>query len=249
MGEIPDRSNPCSRVRPFKEHKRERILKASELAALGEALRKAETEGLPIEPERWKKGATKAHKMADPESPSAVGAIRMVLLTGARRGEILNLKWSEVDFEAGCLRLEDSKTGEKLIPLGAAAVEILKQARTRGESSKWVFPGLTPDRPWHDIKGPWRRVRAAAGLPDLRMHDLRHVFAGTAAGETRYGLQVLGSVLGHTRAETTMRYANIADDPRWALAEEVSAILEARLEGKPPAEVLQHPANRRAAER
>lgn len=238
MGEIPERSNPCSRVRPFREHKRERILKSSELAALGQALRRAETEGLPVEPERWKKGATKPHKICEPESPSAIDAIRVILLTGARRGEILNLKWSEVDFEGGCLRLEDSKTGEKVIPLGGAALAILKGAAERGESSKWVFPGRTPDRPWKDLKGPWHRVRAAAGLPNLRMHDLRHVFAGTAAGNTRYGLQVLGAVLGHRQAGTTMRYANVADDPRWALAEEVSAILTAKLEGEEPAEVV-----------
>ena len=227
VGELPEGSSPARGVKVFRERKRERLLTAEELARLGDALRRAETEGLPIEPERWKKGATGPHKTLPPEAPSALRAVRLILLTGARRGEILNLRWREVDFEAGVLRLEDSKTGAKVVPLGAPALAVLEAARREREFNEWVFPGPL-GRPYRDLHGPWRRIRAAAGLPDLRMHDLRHVFGSTAA-IAGYGLTVVGAVLGHHRAETTLRYSHVANDPRKALADDVAGRLAAAL--------------------
>lgn len=186
-----DEINPCRFVERFKENKRERYLSADELARLGAVLAKAEAEGK--------------------ESPSALNAIRLMLLTGARMGEALGLRWDYVDWERSCLRLPDSKTGPKTIPLGTSALELL-QSRPRHPGNPHVFPGLHLGDHLKDLFGPWKRIRERAGLAGVRLHDLRHTWAsmGAASG---LSLPLIGAVLGHSEPSTTQRYSHLANDP------------------------------------
>ncbi len=172
-GERPPGSNPCRYVEKFGESKRERFLSADELARLADALEG--TEGK--------------------EPPSAIAAIRLLILTGCRLSEILSLRWEWIHFERGCLILPDSKTGAKTVPLGAPALRALAEL-PRQEGSPYVLPAERGDGHFVGIRKPWQRVRGAAGLEDLRIHDLRHSFASIAVsgGDSLY---LVGKVLGH----------------------------------------------------
>lgn len=183
--------NPCRHVERFRENKRERYLSAEELARLGAVLVQAEAQGC--------------------ESPHTVAAIRLLLLTGARLGEVLGLRWEWVDLERGCIFLPDSKTGRKTIPLGGHALEILA-GLPRAAGNPHVLPGLKLGTHLQDLNGPWRRIRAAADLEGVRLHDLRHTWAslGAASG---LSLPLIGAVLGHTEPSTTQRYSHLANDP------------------------------------
>ena len=198
-GQRPSGSNPCFRVKRYKENKRKRYLSGEEFARLAEALNKGEEKGT--------------------ESPFTVGAIRMLIFTGMRLGEVLGLKWDYVDFEGARLNLPESKTGAKSLPLTEPALRLLA-GMPRLEGNEYVFCGAKPGRPLVNLNKAWRRIRARAGIPDVRMHDLRHSYAsiGAAAG---LGLPMIGSLLGHTQAATTQRYAHLADDPQRAAAEEI----------------------------
>jgi integrase len=144
--------NPCSAVARYKPGKSERFLLAAEQVRLGEALATAEQSGT---------------------NPNAIAVIRVLALTGARAGEILSLRWSEVDFERQCLRLSDSKTGAKVIPLGSAAIRVIAEQERLAD---YVFPG-THGGPLGSVGKIWRGVRDSAGLEGTRLHDLRHSFA------------------------------------------------------------------------
>lgn len=205
----PDGSNPCRGVERFPERPRQRFLSGGEVARLGEALREAEEKGT-------------AH-------PSGILALRLLLLTGARCGEILSLKWSEVDFKRRYLHLSDSKTGEKSIPLNAPALEVLSNA-PRIEGNPYVCSG---DRPGSHLVGLpkiWYRIRARAGLEGVRIHDLRHTYAAFGAGGG-LSLPLIGSLLGHSQPQTTARYAHLGADPRHEAAERIGGELAANLNG------------------
>jgi integrase len=133
------------------------------------------------------------------------------LLTGGRRGEVLRLQWQHVDFEQRCLRLPDSKTGAKVVYLNPPALEALAKLH-RVEGNPYVFPGKTERAPLGGIDKVWFRVRAAAGLQGVRLHDLRHSFAsmGVAGG---LSLPIIGALLGHKHPATTGRYAHLSADP------------------------------------
>ena len=182
--------NPTRGVRRFKDRKRERFLSGAELAKLGSALAEMEKEGT---------------------NPNGLNVIRLLTLTGARRGEIEALSWNEVDVERGLVRLIDSKTGAKAFPLAPAAVSLLK-ALKKTRHSDWVFPASRGHGHFAGTGKIWNEVRRRAALEDVRLHDLRHTFAsfGASAG---YGLPVIGAILGHSQAATTARYAHLADDP------------------------------------
>ena len=137
------------------------------------------------------------------------GAIRLLLFTGCRLREILDLEWKEVDLERGLLLLADSKTGRKAVVLNGAAIAVLSALRPTGSC---VVPGTSGDRSRHDLKRPWEHIRAAAALDDVRLHDLRHTHASTGAS-AGFGLPIIGRLLGHASPMTTQRYAHLADDP------------------------------------
>lgn len=133
------------------------------------------------------------------------------MLTGARLSEIRALRWDEVDVERRVLRLRDSKTGEKTIHLSEAAIQILN-ALPRLPNNPHVICGNRKGACLVNLQKPWRRIRAMAGLPEVRIHDLRHSFASVAAAQG-LSLPVIGALLGHSQPATTARYAHLASDP------------------------------------
>ena len=214
-GYRPDGSNPCRHVQKYKEQRRERFLSPLELARLGEALAKAEID--------------------ETTSPFVIATLRLLVLTGARLSEILTLKWSHVEFNNALLRLRDSKTGQKVIYLNAPALQILTDL-PRLESNPHVICGRREGAYLVNLNRPWRRIRKAAGLDDVRIHDLRHSFASVAAGSGQ-SLPVIGALLGHTQPQTTARYAHLAADPLRAASDAVGGKIAASLKGNDGAEV------------
>jgi integrase len=156
-------------------------------------------------------------------------AVRLLALTGARRSEIQNLRWREVDLERGLLVLPDSKTGAKLIHLGPPAVEILEKL-PRLNANEFVIAGGKEGTCYQGLNAVWEDVREAAGLPDVRLHDLRHIYASVGAGAS-FGLPIIGKLLGHTQAQTTARYAHLADDPLRKASNTIGATIAAALGG------------------
>ena len=203
----PDGSNPRKHIRKYPEEKRERFLSAAELRRIGEVLREMESERV--------------------ELSSAILAARLLILTGCRLGEIMNLKWDYIDFDERALRLPDSKTGKKIVHLGTPAVEYLHDAQ-RIDGNPWVITGTLPGKSLSDLQPFWQRVRARAGLKDVRIHDLRHTFASTAVASGQ-GLPMIGKLLGHTQVQTTARYAHLAAEPVKMAADAVAQNLRQSL--------------------
>ena len=134
-----------------------------------------------------------------------------------------------MDLERGLLNLADSKTGAKTVYLNAAARELLS-VLPRLEGNPFVVPGERKGRHLVNLEKPWRRVRANANLPDLRLHDLRHSFASIGAG-AGLGLPVIGALLGHAQPATTARYAHLASDPLQQAADLIGQRLAAAMNG------------------
>lgn len=199
----PDGSNPRKHIKKYAEEKRERFLSPAELKRVGEVLRDMESEGI--------------------EMRSAIAASRLLILTGCRLGEIMTLKWEHVDLPAKALRLPDSKTGAKVVHLGQPAIVVLEKI-VKVEKNPWVIVGTLPGARLTDLQPFWQRVRARAGLKDVRIHDLRHTFASIAVA-SGHGLPMIGKLLGHTQVQTTARYAHLADDPVKIAADLVSGEL------------------------
>jgi len=150
----------------------------------------------------------------------AAPILRLLLLTGARRGEIEALNWSEVDFNLGMLCKTTGETGAKMIPLAQVAIETLEnQRRWLDRNCPWVFPAYRGEGHFDGLNKEWRRIRKLAGIEDVRIHDLRHTFVcvcvcvcvcvGVGSG---IGLPLIGEILGHRQASTMQRYAHLADD-------------------------------------
>lgn len=195
----PKGSNPCRGVDKFRVNHRQRFLSEDEFRRLGAvltALDEEQEEGLYV-----------------------VAAIRLLLLTGARLSEILTLQWSYVDLQRKLLLLPDSKTGQKSIRLNDAAIDVLKHL-PQVKGNPYVLPGRREGEHLVNLQKPWRRIRKAAGLEDVRIHDLRHSFASVAAASGA-SLQMIGKLLGHTNPQTTARYAHLADQPTQNLNDEV----------------------------
>ena len=201
-GLVPEGSNPCRSVEKFAERSRERFLTDAEFARLGRVLDDSIAAG---------RG-----------SPAAVAAIRLLMLTGCRKSEILTLRWTGVDLGAGELNLADAKSGPRAVQLPPTAVQLLTTLPRR-KDSPWVFPGNDRHGRFgaEGLDHVWRTVRARAGLEDVRLHDLRHSFASRALalGET---LPVIGKLLGHSDIETTARYAHLARDSIHEAAERIA---------------------------
>ena len=177
----PPGKNPCRFVRRYKvQAQHERFLTAEELGRLGRAL-----------------DAAPAERLA---SRHGAAAVRLLVLTGCRRNEILGLRWEDVGFEAGELRLRDTKTGARVVPLTPAAVEVLEDL-PRVAGNPWVFPGKKRGTHQRNINDSWDRIRKRAGLDGVRLHDLRHSFASRALamGES---LSMIAKLLGHTQVQT-----------------------------------------------
>jgi integrase len=209
-----DGSNPCRHVKKYHEHKRERYLTTLELQRLGTALTNAQAQ--------------------QTESPFVTAAIGLLVLTGARLSEILTLRWDYVDLAGAVLRLPFSKTGAKLVYLNDAAIRLL-QTMPRMAGNPYVIAGNKAGSRLINLQKPWRRLRALAGLNDVRIHDLRHSYASVAAG-AGMSLPIIGKLLGHTQPATTQRYAHLAPDPVHAasnqIGDRIAAAMKIRRSGQ-----------------
>ena len=195
-----DKGNPCRHVRKYKEEKRERFLSDEEFRRLGEVVNEMEATG-----------SVTVYEAA---------AIRLLMLTGCRKNEIVKLKWKDVDINAGEIRIPDGKTGARLVPLSPAAAEVLS-GLPRKAKQPWVILGIRSGRHLGDLQPAWERIRECAGLDDVRIHDLRHSFASRALalGES---LPMIGKLLGHTQVQTTARYAHLQRDSIKASASRIA---------------------------
>src|SRR5208283_5991191 len=210
-----------------------------EFARLGAALEEGETIGLSYSVDETKRGAKHAPKAKNRRvklDPFAIAAIRLLILTGARLREILDARWSQVDFERGILFLADSKTGRKPVYLSAAAQAVLASL-PRIEGNPHIIAGAKDGAPRVDLKKPWAAVKRAAGLEGVRLHDLRHSFASVGAGASM-GLPIIGKLLGHSQAATTARYAHLDADPLRRAVDTIGATISAAMDGKKGALIL-----------
>lgn len=180
--------NPAAKVEPFREKKRDRWVRPEELPRLMEAV-------------------------AEEENPYIRAAVKLYLLTGLRKSELLGLRWQDVELSGDRpeLRLRDTKAGRPhTVPLSPVAVEILRDL-PRMLHNPHVFPGHRKGQPLVNISKPWRAIRERAGMKDVRLHDLRRT-VGSWLATSGASLPLIGSVLNHTNASTTQIYAHLADD-------------------------------------
>ena len=223
--------NPVRGIEREPEERRERYLTPAEIARLGVAL------------------------AAHPERASA-NAVRLLLLTGARRGEVLSATWSQFDLVAGVWVKPAASTKQgKLhrVPLSAPAITLLMEMRREADAhaamlrpgaqpNPYLFPGMA-GKPLQEVKRFWAAVTKAADLENVRIHDLRHTYASILAS-AGLSLPIIGALLGHTQAATTHRYSHLMDDPLRAATERVGAIVGGV--DRPGAEVLPLPTTRRS---
>jgi integrase len=209
--------NPTKGIDRYPEHRQHKHLSELDLARLSKALTAGEA--------RW---------------PGAVAAIRLLMMTGCRLSEVTELRWGDVDLVAGFIHFADTKTGARTMPINEAAAAIIR-AQPRIEGCDLVFPSPRRKegeswRPYCDLDFAWKPIRKAAGLAPsgkrtgdgCRLHDLRHLFAEQAA-TGGMSIQMIGRLLGHRTILTTMRYAQLADDPARKASEAVAARINAAL--------------------
>ena len=205
-GMAPEDCDPCRSIPMNPKRSRERFLTDAEFTRLGQVLDEVSGKGSRV-------------------SAGAVATIRLLMLTGCRRNEILTLRWEHVDLDAAEIHLADGKTGARTVHLSPSAARVL-EALPRKPGNPWVIPGNKPGRHMTDIDGAWETIRARAGLHDVRIHDILHSFASRALalGE---GLPIIGRLLGHRRVETTARYAHLARDSIRESAERIAISIAA----------------------
>jgi len=202
-------SNPSTQIERYKEKRRMRFLDKEELVRLWNTLESAEEKGM--------------------TSVYAVTAYKLLILTGCRLGEIRTLKWSYI--RGNRVEFPDTKTGYKRVPLNADAIKVLRQT-PRLSDNEYVICGDKPGQPIINLQKSWRRIRAASGLDDVRIHDLRHTFASHAVmGGTP--LVIVSKLLGHSQISTTMRYAHLADEELAKASEGISDLLRPNRNEKP----------------
>jgi len=195
--------NPVRGVKRTKDRKRTRFLNQQEFMRLGAALIRAENEDV---------------------NSNAINAIKLLILTGCRKSEILSLKWDYVDFENNVLRLPDSKTNEKIVPIGTPVVTLLEELKEES-SSKFVLPDATSKQHFVGLQKEWNRIRCWAGIEDVRIHDLRRTF-GSAAASNRESLIIIGKILGHADPRTTQIYAHLTDESLQTAVDDTSMLIE-----------------------
>jgi integrase len=205
--------NPAKGIERNQETPRQRYLTGAELARLTAALDELKDQG-------------------------AANAVRLLLLTGARRGELLAARWTDINLDAGVWIKPGATTKQRTthrVPLSEAACQLLAGMKAQaGAGAEWLFPpprGCTPHR--IDLDDAWKVLREAAGIADVRQHDLRHTYASILAS-SGLSLPIIGQLLGHTKAQTTLRYAHLLDDPLRAATERAAAVIT----GKPAAAVV-----------
>ena len=209
----PEGRSPCRAVRKYKLRLRNRHLSRDEYRRLGQALRDGEAEGWIPAP--------------------AAAALRLLILTGCRRDEILTLRWDDVDRSARELRLRDSKSGPCMVAL-TPAVETVLDGIERRRGNPWVIVGEGPGGRLMTLKSVWRRVKLRAGLKDVRLHDLRHSYATRALAMGK-SLTMIGKLLNHAQMQSTARYAHVLVEAEKAAAARVGDRIAAHVAGRRPA--------------
>ncbi len=200
--------NPAHGLRKNPEHKRTRYLSEAELARLLTVL-------------------------DEHENRRSANVIRLLLLTGARRGEAMSATWDQFDLDAGIWVKPSAHTKQKKehrVPLSEPSISLLKSIKAGGSPSAYVFPGMAQDAPLVEIRRFWNSVCTKAGLEDCRIHDLRHTYASILAS-AGLSLPVIGALLGHTQPNTTARYAHLFDDPLREATQTVGNVLNAAVSG------------------
>ena len=237
----PDGSNPCRRIERYPESERERFLSAEELSRLGTTLRLAESDGLPWtinEAGPKSKHLPKVENRRTLYSRVTTAAIQLLLFTGCRLSEVLNLEWERVNFDDGTIALSETKSDRMgnairhVVAMNAPARKILKSL-PGPKYSPWVLPSRNdPTRPLSKtaIEGAWQRIRTAADISDVRLHDLRHT-VGTYAGQSGANAFLVRDLLRHKNLSMTGRYVNRAADPLRTLTDQVGRRIAAGLEG------------------
>jgi integrase len=199
--------NPCRGIEKNHEAKRKRYLSGDELARLIKALA--------VHPDK-----------------RAANIIRLLMLTGARRGEVLAMRWADIDVGNGTWTKPASTTKQKadhVVPLSAPARQLLAEIQAQAGKrplGEYVFPSGSDSGHVVDIKRAWRTLCEGAGITGLRIHDLRHSFASQLASGGA-SLPLIGALLGHSNPTTTARYTHLFDDPQRAAVERIGAVIGA----------------------
>jgi hypothetical protein len=194
--EAVDHANPNHKIRLFKMKTRERFLTPEERRHVEETLLR----GLQIPPGR------KGHL-----DRMGVWALQLLSLTGLRRDEILTLTWPMVDWQHGCLNLPDTKTGQRNVPVPSQVMTLLKRIHDHtGNRKDGLVVRSRTGRKLSGLNLTWKNIREAVGIPDVRLHDLRHSFASDAL-MGGVPLAIVGEMLGHRQPSTTKRYAHLAN--------------------------------------
>jgi integrase len=206
-----EHTNPVRGLRRYAEKARTRFYSDAELQALGAVLDRVEREGS--------------------MRPGIIGAIRFLALSGLRLGEALALKWQDVDLDRAALFLPDAKAGARIHPVGAIAVALLAESRPEIAVGYVFHAGDGRPLSRNTVESAWRRLRAAAGLHDARIHDLRHSVS-TYAGQTGANAFLIRDKLGHKTLAMTGRYVNQDAAPLRVLSDRVEERIAAALAGK-----------------
>lgn len=214
--------NPAAKIEPYEENEREEYLTLEEIERIGDAITALVQEGL--------------------LSKYAASALVLCLFTGARSGAIKTLKWSEVDFENRQLRFKTKRKKLKVIPLNDAAIAALKLI-PRVEGNPYVIVGQRTGEHMVSLRQPWDLIKKRAGIDEtdrtVRIHDLRHSFASIAAS-SGVPIQAVSKMLGHTRIQTTMRYAHLFKDAVSQANNEIGSVIQSHLritiDQNPPAD-------------
>ncbi len=222
-------SNPVQGIERNQENRRKTYLKGDQMCRLTQALsdypyiqkvRVSRAESLETG-QKWK---TIRRDKPLKQREQSCNVIRLLILTGARKGETLAARWDQIDFDAGTWTKPGATTKQKTdhtVPLSAPALALLSKMPRNGD---YVFPGRDGG-PQTDVKNTWASIQKMADIKNIRIHDLRHSYASQLAS-AGLSLPIIGALLGHTQAQTTQRYSHLFDEPLRKATETVGAAYE-----------------------